>query len=84
MEGARDPGAPSVAKATGLHNAIKPVPRNRIESLPEIQFEDSSWGLALMTAAEKVGGINKVFSDVSAMDETSLIRINQVRDAVGW
>lgn len=47
---------------------MKTVPRT---------LEDSSWSLALVTAAEKVSGVNKFFSvDVPAMNETGLIGIN--------
>lgn len=68
MEGTRDPAAPGGAKTTSPHNTMKTVPRT---------LEDSSWSLALVTAAEKVSGVNKFFSvDVPAMNETGLIGIN--------
>lgn len=72
-----DLGAPSVIEATGTHDEIKAIPRYGVESFPDVKFEDCGRDTTPVAVISKVCCINKIFSNISPMNETSLVRVDQ-------
>jgi hypothetical protein len=75
-----DPSTLEVGEAFGSQDAIESIPTNRVESLPKIELENSSRGRPFVTRLNNVSSIHKVFSDRTARDEASLIRMDQERN----
>jgi hypothetical protein len=55
------PAAPPAIEATDRQNGQEALPVHRVESLPEVNFEDNGWRLARMAAAEEVSRIDNIF-----------------------
>jgi hypothetical protein len=74
------PAPPISIKTPDVQNCIQARPLDRVERLLEVELEYGSRSFALVTTAEKVSGVNKIFRNAPPMDKAGLVSIHQSRN----
>jgi hypothetical protein len=63
-----------------MKNSIQIIPIHRVKSFSEIQLEDDCRNTSFMTALHNFSGIDKILSNATPFDETSLVRVHKLRN----
>jgi hypothetical protein len=80
IQDASHPTAPALVEPSSAEDGQEADPVNRVEGFAEIDLENEGWGLADMTAADEVGGVDDVLRDATTREEASLVGVDKRMD----